>query len=237
MAMRIAVLALVACSSSTHQIEIGPPPPRMTHAPLAGPLCSGDTCKCRDANADPGAPEAGKKRFEFRLQSANELWATVAGQVLYKTAEKAEACFYLDLAAGDTPVELRASNKDGVSAGIAIHELGTKTKSWYDTFQFACGVPGVCSFDDLDRAKEAAAAMPKPGLYDLCGSVKVKAVSWDHGKAPDMLHPDELLVRLRMHIYRFQPNRPHGDPECGKGGRPTEPDEAPPAADEAPQAP
>src|SRR5437868_14057082 len=123
--MRRLLVALVACSGGAHQIEIGPPPPRMTHASLVGPLCSGDTCKCRDANADPGAPEAGKKRFELRQQSANELWATVAGSVLYQNDERAEACFYMDFAPGDTPIELRASNKDGVPAGRAIHELRT----------------------------------------------------------------------------------------------------------------
>ena len=213
----------------------------MTHAPLAGPLCSGDTCKCRDAHADAGEPEAGKKRFEIRLQSANELWAKVAGSVLYKNAERAEECFYVDFTPGDTPIELRASNKDGISAGIAIHELGTKTKSWYDTFAFECGVPGTCTFDDLDRAKAHAAAMPKQGLYDLCGSVKVKGLSWDTGKSPDMVRPDELLVRLSLHIYRFTPDRPHGDAECGKGGRNPETGSDEPAADtpqtDAPQAP
>ena len=32
----------------------------------------------------------------------------------------------------------------------------------------------------------------------------------------------QLLVRASLHIYKFAPNRAHGDPECGKGGRPTE---------------
>jgi len=220
------LVVLAACSGGAHQIEIGPPPAKMTHEQLAGPLCTPDGCKCRDANADPGEPAAGMKRFEVRLLSANELWANVAGQALYKNAEKPEVCFYLDLAPGDVPIEMRASGADGISGEWQIHELGTKAKSWYDTFRFECGHPGTCSFEDLDRAKAAA---PAKGLYDVCGSVKVKGLAWDTGKSPDMQHPNELLVREHLQIYKFAPNRAHGDPECGKGGRPTEdtPPEAP----------
>ncbi len=215
--MRIGlVLVVAACSGGGgHQIAIGPPPGKTTEAVLAGPLCAGDHCKCRTGAEDAGVPTDDKKRFEIRLKSAQQLWATVRGNKLYKNAEQPEACFYVDLSPGDSPVELRASDPNGVSAEWTISELGTQTKSWYDTFRFECGNPGVCSFDEID-AKKAEFAGYKRGLRDACGSTRIKGVSWDTGKAPDNQHPSELLVRLTLDVYKFAPDKPHGD-DCGKG--------------------
>src|SRR5437764_3583719 len=94
-------LVLAACSGGTHQASIGPPPARQSQGVLDGPLCTGDHCKCRDAGAPgdggAGVPEDQKKRFEIRLASAQELWATVGSNTMYKSPEQTEACFYLDL--------------------------------------------------------------------------------------------------------------------------------------------
>ena len=172
--MRLAwLVTLFACSGTAHQVSIGPPPAKQTEAVLAGPLCQGSECKCRDLNGagdgGAGAPtDTAHKRFEIRLTSPQEIWAAVGSSRLYKSAERADACFYVDLPAGKTAVELRASNKDGAAGAWAIRELGTKTKSYYDTFLFSCGVPGVCSFDELDRNKAEMAAMKNN--HDLCGS-------------------------------------------------------------------
>lgn len=209
-------MALVGCGGDVHQIAIGPPPGKTTEAVLAGPLCQGDRCKCRSGADDAGVPTDGTKRFEIRLKSAQQLWANVHGNKLYKNAEQPEACFYVDLPAGDTPVELRASDPNGVSAEWQISELGTTTKSWYDTFRFECGNPGVCSFDEID-SKKAEYGSLKRGLHDVCGSTKLKGISWDTGKAPDNQHPSELLVRLTLDVYKFAPDKPHGDESCGKG--------------------
>src|SRR5512143_922490 len=202
---------LLGCSGSAHQIEIGPPPAKATRGTFAGPLCSGSSCKCRDLNAPAdggaGVPTDASKRFEIRLQSPNQLWANVAGNEMYKSAEQAEACFYVDLPVGETSLELRASEPNGVAAGWAIRELGTQTKSWYDTLLFDCGNPGVCSFEELD-GKKAEMKDPK---HDHCGSTIVKGVTWDTGKSPDQLHPSELLVRATLKVYKFVPNRAHGD--------------------------
>ncbi len=220
------VLAILGCSGGRTQIPIGPPPARATHATLAGPLCQGDTCKCREvsAAADGGAgfPDGTTKRFEIRMKSAQELWITVHGDVLYKNPEKAETCFYVDLPAGDTPLEMRASNAAGVSAQWTIHELGTKTKSWYDTFDFECGNPGVCSYEELDAMRDRFSAMKKKGVIDSCGSTRIKNLTWDTGKAPDMQHPDELVVRASLDVRKFAPWKPHGDESCGKGRPPGE---------------
>jgi len=241
--MRLALLGmLVACSGTAHQIEIGPPPPKMTQGVLSGPLCDGEQCKCRDLNAagDGGAglpQDATHKRFEVRLTSPQELWATVGTTRLYKNAERAEACFYVDLPAGETPVELRMSDKSGAAGQWAIRELGTKTKSYYDTFLFNCGVPGVCSFESLDDTKREYAAMKK-GNHDPCGSTKLKGISWDHSKAPDGEHPTDVLVKLRLDVYKFAPWKAHGDATCGKGRPPGDAGSDAPAGDpEAPAAP
>src|SRR5262245_13533089 len=102
----LVLLAVAACGGDRQQISIGPPPAKMTRGVLSGPLCSGERCKCRDANAPGdggvGVPDDGKKRFEIRLTSAQELWFSLQGMTLYKNAERPEECFYVDLPAGVT---------------------------------------------------------------------------------------------------------------------------------------
>ena len=214
------LIGLGSCSGGGHQIAIGPPPPPQTSGTLVGPLCEYDHCTCRTGAEDAGFPEGNRKRFEVRLSSAQQLWVKLPNQVLYKNAEKPEVCFYVDLAPGQHPVELRASDKDGVSAEVQIHELGTATKSWYDTFRFECGNPGVCSFEELDALKGEYAQI-KRGLHDPCGSTRIKSLAWDHGKAPDGTHPSELVVQATLDVYKFAPTKAHGE-ACGEGtGRPS----------------
>lgn len=203
---------------------MGPPPARSTDGVLAGPRCSGTECRCRDLGAPEdggvGVPsDATHKRFEVRLTSPQEIWAQIGTNHLYKSAERADACYYVDLPPGIAPVELRASNKDGAAASWSIRELGTKTKSFYDTFLFSCGVPGVCSFDELDRNKAEIQAMHR-NLHDLCGSTKIRDLTWDQSKAPDGEHPTDVLVRLKLDLYKFAPWKLHGDETCGKGKPP-----------------
>jgi hypothetical protein len=219
-------LGIAACGASTTQISIGPPPPPSTSGVLAGPLCAGDHCNCHD-EAAPGDGGAGApiddahKRFEIRLKSPQAIWATVGQTRMYKSVERAEACFYVDLPAGETPVELRTSDPNGAAGAWEIHELGTKTKSYYDTFTFNCGVPGVCSFDELDSAKAEYAKLAR-NLHDKCGSTKIKQLTWDTGHAPDQQHPNDLLVRVHLDIYSWAPWKEHGDPSCGHGRPPGE---------------
>ena len=86
--------------------------------------------------------------------SPQELWAQVGtNHALQERRSAPRRASTSTCRPGDSPVELRASNKDGVSAAWTIRELGTKTKSWYDTFVFNCGMPGVCSFDELDATR------------------------------------------------------------------------------------
>ena len=234
---------LVAGCGGASQIAIGAPPAPRTTGTLVGPLCKYDSCTCAAAPGDAGAPEGARKRFEIRLRSTQPLWLSLPGDtVLYKDAERTEACFYVDLAPGQHPIALRASNKDGVSAEMVVREIGAATASFYDTLQFACGNPGVCSFEELAGLKAEFAAIPK-GLRDVCGSTKIRGLSWDHGKAPDGTHPSELLVRATLDLYKFAPSKPSGDPTCGpgsagRGGEVPAPDgtDAGPAVDGDPKA-
>ncbi len=213
------VLFVGACSGSATQLEIGPVPARQTSATLSGPLCRDAGCECAKAEADAGVPEDGRKRFELRLKSAQELWLKLpTNTVLYKNPERVEACFYVDFAPGEHPIELRASDKDAVSAEIVVREIGTTTQTFYDTFRFECGNPGACSFDELAELKTEYARYAR-GLHDPCGSTKIKGIVWDHGRAPDGTHPSELVVRATLDVYKFAPSKPHGDPSCaGSGG-------------------
>jgi hypothetical protein len=222
---RLVLLALVAgaCSSTPKgiaQVKITPPPAPATTADLAGPLCATGEgfCSCRDprAGGDGGAgePEAGRKRFEIRLgPSEHELWATLGDRVIYKSRARAEDCFYVDLGPGDVQMGLRASNSGGVQTRIDVREYSPATKSWYDTFTFECGSPGVCGHDELDEQKSQYATYTR-GIHDPCGSVKIKQIGWDSGVAPDQLHPDDLQVAWVMLIYEFAPKKPHGDASC-----------------------
>lgn len=243
-AMRPLVLVLlVACSGAADKstsIKIEPTPPPATRAVLAGPLCGGESgaCTCRDpgAAADGGAglAEGGRKRFELRIgPTDNDLWATVDGQVLYKSKERATDCFYLDLAEGEHQVTLRASRSNGAQVALQISEYGVHAKSWYKTFAFSCGVPGTCSHDELDEIKASYRGV-KGGIHDACGSVRVKGVGWDTGVAPDQIHPSDIAVGFTLDVYKFRPGKPSGDPSCGTGSTAAPDDEAPAPEGEAP---
>jgi hypothetical protein len=219
------VVAAVACSGSpkgVKQVTIAPVPDAVSRGTFAGPLCSGDACRCRDSAApadggagEPDASAGAVKRFEVRIgPSEHELWVTLDDMVLYKGTAHAEDCFYVDLPSGDHQMGLRASVKDGgVAARVAVSEYAAGTKSWYETFRFGCGAPGPCSHTELDEYK-AALAQYKRGIHDPCGSVKVKQIGWDTGIAPDQMHPNDLQVAWTLELYDFAPKKPHGDPSC-----------------------
>ena len=219
-----ALTGALACGGATpQQVTIQPPPAPLTRATLSGPLCEADVCTCRDENepADGGAGEPeteGVKRFEVKVgPAANPLWVQVDGMVLYKSEQRATDCFYLDLRPGPHKVVLRGSRDGGLSAAVTISEYAAGTKSWYQSFQFSCGSPGMCSHDELDgeKARFATLAREQKGVHDRCGSVKVKGISWDTGRSPDQQYPNELLVRATLDVYKFVPDRPHGD-DCSK---------------------
>jgi hypothetical protein len=203
--------------------QLGAVPTRATSAMLAGPLCQGQTCTCRDplSSEDGGAgvPEPGRKRFEVRVGPfANDLWVQVGDSMLYKSVERPDACFYLDLAPGEVPVGIRGSTEGGLSAAVAISEYSDKSKSWYQTFSFQCGAPGVCAYDELQEQKAGYAKFAK-GIHDPCGSVRIKQLGWNSSEAADKVHPTDLAVSLKMEIYKFVPSKPQGS-DCSRVEQP-----------------
>lgn len=210
-------MAMAACGGSPQrQVQIAPTPPPTTRATLAGALCTnGQACTCRDENAPAdggvGEPAAGVKRFELRVgPAANAVWVTVDDMVLFKSEQRASECFYIDLAPGDHKVGVRAHNQGGLGAAVTIREYGVTAKTWYDSVHFECGTPGACSNDELDQEKADFASAPH-GVHDACGSVKVKGVAWNTGTEPDGAHPEDLQVELTLDIYKFVPEKKHGD--------------------------
>jgi hypothetical protein len=219
----VAALATgLACGASSTRKAGGltAPPAPTTVATLAGPLCDGAACTCRDPDAagdgGAGTPDDGVKRFEVRLgPSEHELWLTVDDMVLYKSRARAEECFYVDLPAGDHRFTFRAANPGGVSAAVAISEYAPATSSWYASYRFECGAPGVCAYDDLETYRGTLERYVR-GIHDPCGSVKVKGLTWDTDLAPDTVHPGNLAVHFTFDVFDFTPKRPHGDPACAE---------------------
>jgi hypothetical protein len=210
----IVVLVLAGCAASAKETrEFSELPPRTTSATLAGPLCEGQMCRCREPGREPGvAQRPGTKRYELRLGPVeNELWVTVNSMVLYKSRERATECFYIDLPAGKHPVILRARGEYGFAARLSISEIGAK--GGYDTFEFGCGGPGMCELDQL-KEWETSLSRYQRGAHDPCGSTKIRDIDWQSGKTPDKIHPNELELALVLHVYEFTPERPSGDPAC-----------------------
>lgn len=212
----LVLLALAACGGPQRtQPSMEPVPAPSTRATLAGPLCgNGQTCTCRDEHAPAdggvGEPAEGLKRFELRVgPAANAIWVTVDDMVLFKSEQRADECFYIDLAPGDHKVGVRAHNEGGLGAAVTVREYGVAAKSWYDTVHFECGTPGACSNDELDQVKKDFAGVER-GVHDPCGSVKVKGVEWLTGTEPDAQHPEDLAVHMVLDVYKFAPDKPHG---------------------------
>jgi hypothetical protein len=218
------LLALSACSGSTvgsdTQKPIESEPEPKTEAVLVGPLCQGAQCRCKQGEGDAGTPEAGAKRFEVKLGPSDDpLWATVDGMVLFKSREIADACFYVDLRPGEHPISVRGKGEGGLSVGATFSEMGGGGEGqtwWYNTFDFNCGAPGQCDTDQVKAFKERVTRLQ--GKHDPCGSTLVKQVEWETGRMPDRAHPDDLLLRATLKVYKFVPKDPPGTESCDKSG-------------------
>jgi len=211
-------LALLGCGGSGSQLpQLSDPPAAETVATLAGPLCEFAACKCREGAGDPPqtAP-AGFKRYEVRLgPSDNELWATVDKMVLYKSKERAEECFYIDVKPGRHPVQLRASRETGFGARLKISELAPENRGWYDSFDFSCGAPGMCDRETLASWKAEVTSF-EDNIHDPCGATKIRNVVWQTGRLPDNLPPGDLQLDFILDVYKFEPTFGPGAAECAR---------------------
>jgi hypothetical protein len=235
----IVALALTACGGASGsgpdpQGRIEETPAPKTEAVLAGPLCQGDGCQCKQADGDAGQPAAGSKRFEVRMGPSDDpLWVTIDGMVLFKNRNLSDVCFYVDLTPGEHKVTARGQAEQGLNMGINISEQGGADGTWwYRTFDFNCGAPGECDRQQIEDWKTETTSLL--GKHDPCGSVKVQSIEWETGRMPDRNHPDDLLLRFVLKVYEFAPKQPTGSAGCDKGAAPAAADPAAaPAADPA----
>lgn len=204
--------------------EMAALPTPVTRATLAGPLCEGTVCKCREAGDRAGTPMDGAgKRYEIRIgPTSNELWVTLDENVFYKDAEQVTACFYVDLRPGEHPVRLHAQGNPGFDARLSIAELQpvdeaedaeSQSERWYDTFDFTCGAPGHCDLEQL-RDWQASLSRYRRRLHDPCGTTRISRLAWQTGEAPDRMHPTALQLDLVLDVYEFPPAHGPGDPAC-----------------------
>ncbi len=210
--------AALGCSGSQQTPKLPDAPEPVTQATLAGPLCVGAECQCSDDPSKIGAAEQGYKRFRIELgPSQSELWVTVYRNVLYKSVERARACFYVDLPTGEHPFALRASGKAGFGAGLKISEVGGgEGGPWlYESFNFNCGAPGLCDLQSL-RDWKASISHVVAGKHAPCGSVRILALDWITGRMPDMLHPEDFQLDATMKVYKFAPSSAPGTESCTK---------------------
>lgn len=213
-ALLLATIIAGACGGP-EQPAMSPVPARMIRATLVGPLCEGAeiACKCREPGDDTGVPAPGYKRYEIRIGPAeDELWVAVGDMILYKSRERAEECFYVDLHPGKHPVMLRAEGPQGFGARLSISEQAAQ--GWYDTFAFQCGAPGRCAATELRDWSDALPRRYPRDVHDPCGSTKIRGVRWLAGRTLDRVHPDALQLDLVLDVYRFAPAHPPGDPAC-----------------------
>ncbi len=204
-----------ACGGSQTQPAMPEAPAATTRATLAGPLCQPSECQCSDDPAKIGVAEAGFKRFRIELgPSQSELWLSVNNDILYKSVERARACFYLDLPAGEHAIALRAKGEAGFGAGMKINEVGGEKGPWlYDSFSFNCGAPGFCDMQSL-RDWKASLRNVSAGKHAPCGSVRILGIDWITGRMPDNLHPEDFKLDATMKVYKFLPHEPPGTASC-----------------------
>ena len=224
--LALAVWFVSACAGSNRP----PPTPRPkdlgaeTHATVAGHRCDASThCTCRTEGAEDQAeqtpPEGDLRRFEVRVSSSTgQVWVTVdKTQTLYKSGERAEDCYYIDLEPGGHTFSLYAKAEEpmaGVGAGLHVSEYEpSPSPSWYDAFVFQCGVPGACDRDVLGEWKKDVQG-DRRSLRDYCGATHVTDLKWEVGRAPDALHPEDLLLDFTLGISPHRPTKPPRDPSC-----------------------
>ena len=145
----------------------------------------------------------------------SELWGSIDGNVFYKGVERPTECFYVDLQSGDHPISVRAKGKAGFGARMLISELGAQAQSFYSTFDFRCGAPGLCDQQALRDWKDRIGQFDA-GRHAPCGSVRILGIDWQTGRMPDNVHPEDFFLQATMKVYKFLPEHPPGTAACSK---------------------
>jgi hypothetical protein len=230
--MRIALvplLYLLGCATAPKG-----PPPVVDPRPLvtAGPRCQGEACACREVDAygstvgettessgssadtkpSPEGAIAGK-RFELRTgRGSDDVRITVEGRgTLTKPSEPINAaCGYIDLPPGKHRVHVAikgGASEGGASPKLLIYEYAARTRSWYATFGITCGETGPCT--QVDVAERMKALEARHGLFDPCGSTKIRELRWTSTKGPDQ-RVTTMDLDFTLDVYKFEPRFPRG---------------------------
>jgi len=217
----VAALLLTACGG----------PPKSTYpvplfagdstATMTSHRCKGGVCACRkegvgDEEENP-VPE-GKKRWELRLSSApGPVWLVVDGQRVRKGSESVDACYYVDLDAGDREVQVQgvAEEKLGVvGLALTMNEYAPEKVAWYRGAFVSCGLPsGGCTLEDL-RALGKSVEDDRRALTDPCGTARVSGLKWRSGRVADGSHPGEVTIAFTLTVSGRVPDSSPEDPSC-----------------------
>jgi hypothetical protein len=226
---RVAFAVLLAgCASGHGRSELPSlPPPASGPLVTAGARCHGATCSCRAvddygrATSDKNTEEAiadGQKRFEFRTgRGFDKESVTIDGRgtLVKDTSQTEPSCAYVDLPPGRHAVRLRIEAKDpkqGIHPRLLVAEYGVRTMDWYASFAFACGSAQACLKDDMKEWFDKARAVER-GIFDKCGSTRIEGIKWSVEHSPEQTLED-LTLDFVVHVYKFDPRFPHGQPTC-----------------------
>jgi len=194
-------------------------------ATLAGARCQSGRCVCRNRNApikpEEPPPADGQKRFEVRLAAeGGSATLDIAGVGRFDAGDT-EACFYVDLAAGDahdvTLLAKEGRKEGGVGPSLAIAEYGPKGPYWYDVIEVHCDGPGGKCTRDAADAWAATLRSRKRGRLDPCGSAVVSHLGWDTTGGAGLRDAGlfrDFTVKFTMEVKKFATQFAPGSTEC-----------------------
>src|SRR5687768_13072713 len=194
----LAVLLIAACASAPaktseeQEVAVVRHVDRMaapgTSATLAGARCKGSRshCACRvpgdDEETEP--PPEGKKRLEIRLTADKGAASLDTAFGRFAASGPAEACFYVDVPAGQTTEVSFQAHADkpanGVAPRLQMSEYGPKGPYWYAIIDVQCqGQQGLCDRQGADPWAARNLRERKRGRLDPCGSAVVSKLAWN----------------------------------------------------------
>jgi len=215
------VIFLAAC---------GPPPRKAVSVPLftggtdavlTGHRCVGKAgCSCRkpgEGDLENLPVAEGKKRYELRLETnPGAGYVLLDGMRFYQSRETSQECWYVDLAVGDHKVQVQGvAERKGSPVGLAftLAEYQPAGPAWYDAFTFSCGAGTGCELADLKELRRQI-QVDRRKVSDPCGTARILGVSWDSGRAPDGLHPNDVTLGFTLTVSPREPESRPWDPSC-----------------------
>ena len=200
------------------------PPSRRPRRCWSGRCARASACQLpRAATTTPASPEAGLQALRGPARPGRRpLWVTVDGMVLYKSRERAEDCFYVDLAPGEHQVDA-ARRGDGRPVGarwrspsrrrrgrdLVVRHLRLRVRH-----ARACAT--LDELDELEGAsRQAQARQARPVRLDQ----GARASRWDTGRMPDQRPPERARARSSPSTSTSsRPTSPPGSSDVRQAG-------------------